>query len=225
MSGLAVLSFGFTRGLWDGPRAEDVQRMSAYAAQLESYTVVVDTSRSHRLPPLQVAPNFNAIPTNAFTRADSFLRMLCIGWRALRSRRFDLVQGQDPFFTGLIAVLLGKLFGRRVVVCVFGPNVYDANWLASSRRNRRLAPLGRWVMRQCDCIQVDGAMTARSLVAAGLPQEKIALKPVVPTNLERFLAIERSTATTEKLRLLCVSRLNSQKKLPLLLGISAPESM
>ena len=213
----SVLSFGYTRALWDGGNAEDVQRMKGYAEQLASYVVVTNSYKRHRLEPLRLAPNFEAIPTNAFTPADSFLRMLAIGRAILRTRAISLLQAQDPFLCGLAAVLLGKIFHRPAVVCVFGPNVYDSNWLTSDLLHRLLAPIGRWVLRQCQCIQVDGAMTARNLVEAGLPREKIEVKPMVPANLERFLEIQRAPVPAKIPRLLFVGRLCSQKNLPLLL--------
>jgi glycosyltransferase involved in cell wall biosynthesis len=215
----SVLSFGYTRGLWDGGNAEDVQRMKSYAEQLAGYVVVTNSYKRHRLQPLRLAPNFEAIPTNAFTAADSFFRMLAIGHAVLRTRAISVLQAQDPFLCGLVAVLLGKIFQRPVVVCVFGPNVYDSNWLTSDLRHRLLAPIGRWVLRQCQCIQVDGAMTARSLNAAGLPREKIEVKPMVPANLERFLKIQRAPLPAKIPRLLFVGRLCSQKNLALLLEV------
>lgn len=218
--GISVLSFGFTRGLWEGEGAEDYQRMMGYAAHLDAYVIVANTYKSHGLTPRRLAPHVEAIPTNAFCFADSFLRMLRIGLAALRERRVSLIQAQDPCYTGLAAVILGKLFKLPVNVCVYGPNVFDRHWLASHWSNRLLGPVGRWVLRRCEGVQVDGQMTARSLVAAGLPREGVAVKPVIPANLERFFAIERRAKKAgETLRLLFVGRLCSQKNLPLLLEV------
>ena len=119
MSRLSVLSFGFTRGLWEGDSAEDVQRLRSYAEQLDDYIVVANSYKHHRLAPLKLAANFEAIPTNAYCSIDSFLRMLRIGWSMLRSRRISLIQAQDPFCTGLVAVLLARCFGQPVCVCVY----------------------------------------------------------------------------------------------------------
>ena len=215
----SVLSFGFTRGLWDGAGAEDVERMKGYAEQLEDYVVVTNSYKKHGLKRLQLAANFEAIPTNAFTPADSFLRMLAIGWKLLRSRKFSLIQAQDPLVTGLVAVLLGKAFRLPVVSCVYGPNVYDPHWVGSDWIHRVLTPIGRWVLRESQCIQVDGAMTARSLIAAGHPPSQVEVKPMVPANIDHFLAIERSVAPRNVVRLLYVGRLCSQKNLPLLLQV------
>ena len=219
MSGLAVLSLGFTRGLWDGPNAEDVRRMTAYASELESYIVITNSYKRHRLRRLRLAPNFEVIPTDAFTSVDSFFRLFAIGYRILRTRSISVLQAQDPFYCGLAAVLLGKMFRRPVVVCVFGPNVYDPHWITSHPLHRFLAPIGRWVLRRSALIQVDGEMTKRSLIAGGIPAARIAVKPIIPANIESLLAIERSPVPREITRLLFVGRLCSQKNLPLLLDV------
>lgn len=220
MSRLSILSLGSTRGLWAGPTAEDVQRMGGYAGELDAYVVVASSYKPHRLRPLRLAENFWAIPTDAFTAIDGFFRMLVIGWRVLGERRIDVIQAQDPFFTGLVAALLGMRFGKPVNVCVYGPNVYDPHWIANHRLNRLFAPIGRWVLRRVRGIQVDGRMTARSLVAAGHSPESVGVKPVVPSNLERFLAIDRTeNAPGGVTRLLYVGRLAPQKNLPLLLAV------
>ena len=219
MSPVSVLSIGFTRGLWDGESAEDVRRMRGYAEELRDYVVVTNSYKQHRLSSLRLAPNFEAVPTNAYTPFDGFVRMLALGWKLLRTRQFSLIQAQDPFYCGLAATILGKVFRLPVIVCVYGPNVYDAHWIASNRMHRLLAPIGRWVLRRCRCIQVDGTMTARSLIAAGCPSSRVEVKPMVPANIAHFLGIPRTAASHAVVRLLFVGRLCSQKNLPLLLEI------
>ena len=221
MNRISVLSFGSTRGLWEGASAEDVQRMGGYAEQLGHYVVVANSYKRHRLEPLRLAANFEAIPTDAFHLIDSVLRMLAIGWRVLRARQIDIIQAQDPFVTGLVAVLLGKHFGKPVNVCVYGPNVYDPHWVGSHWSHGFFGRIGRWVLRRANCIQVDGRMTARSLIAAGHAPEQVEVKPMVPANLDRFLAIERTASAGRKpARLLFVGRLAAQKNLPLMLAVA-----
>jgi glycosyltransferase involved in cell wall biosynthesis len=220
MSGLSILSFGFTRGLWEGENSEDVQRMKSYATQLDAYVVVTNSYKPHGLQQLRLAPNFEAIPTDAFTPLDSILRMLWIGWKVLRSRKVDLIQAQDPLVTGLVAVILGKLFRLPVNVCIYGPNAYDEHWLASQWSHRLHAPISRWVMRQSQGLQVDGQLTARRLVGAGYAPDRVAVKPVVPSNLDRFLAVERTAPLPgAPVRLLYVGRFASQKNLGMLLEV------
>ena len=215
MKGLSVLSFGFTRGLWEGEGAEDFQRMMGYAKHLDEYVIVANSYKRHGLKPRRLAPNVEAIPTDAFCFADSFFRMLRIGARVLRERRIGIVQAQDPFFTGLAAALLGWRYGLPVNVCVYGPNVFDPHWLASHWSHPLLARIGRWVLRRASGIQVDGKMTARSLIDAGFDSERVHVKPMVPANLDRFLTIERDAR--EIPRVLFAGRLALQKNLPLLI--------
>ena len=183
-----------------------------YAEHLDRYVIVTNSYKRHRLKSLRLAPNVEAIPTNAFCRFDSLLRMWLIGRRA---GRFSLIQAQDPFFLGLVAILLGKRFHTPVNICLYGPNIYDEHWLASHWSHRLLAPLGRWVLGRCHGIQVDGQITADRLLAAGIPAARVGVKKVVPTNLEQFLKIERVPGKTA--RILYVGRLAQQKNLPLLL--------
>lgn len=222
MKGISVLSFGATRGLWEGESAEDFQRMMGYAEHLDAYVVVANAYKRHGLKPRRLSPRMEAIPTDACNPLHSLLRMFQIGRTVLRSRKISLIQAQDPFFTGLVAMLLGKLFRLPVNVCVYGPNVFDDHWVASAWSHRLLAPIGRWVLRGCAGIQVDGAMTARSLIAAGCEPSRVAVKPVVPTNLELFHQIETPPRPPRAIvRLLFVGRLCGQKNLPLLLEIAA----
>jgi len=215
--GLSVLSLGCTRGLWDGPGAEDYQRMMGYGTQLARYVIIANSYKRHRLARRQLAANVEAIPTNAFAPVDSFLRMLWLGARTLRSGEIGLIQAQDPFFYGLAAALLGWAFQLPVVVCIFGPNVYDPHWLRSHWSHPLLAVIGRRVLRRAQCIQVDGELTRRSLLAAGHAPEQVAVKPMVPANLTSFLAIRRDTlGEKHRPRLLYAGRLAPQKNLLLL---------
>ena len=223
MSGLSVLSFGFTRGLWDGEGAEDVQRMLGYAQQLDEYVVVTNSYKRHGLKPLALAENVEAIPTDAFGPLHSMWRMLRIGVSILRRRKITLIQAQDPLATGFIAVLLGKIFRLPVNICSYGPNAYDPHWVASHWKHRLLAPVSRWIMRQSRGIQVDGQLTANRLINAGYGADTVAVKPVVPENLDRFLQIDplqRSPRNSRQpVRLLYAGRFAPQKNLGMLIAV------
>ena len=220
MRGLSVLSFGFTRGLWEGEGAEDFQRMMGYAGHLDEYIVVANSYKRHGLKRRSLAPHVEAIPTDAFGPLHSVWRMFRLGSEILRERRITLIQAQDPLVTGMVAVVLGKLFRLPVNVCIYGPNVYDPHWVASHWSHRVFAPITRWVMRQCRGIQVDGKLTARRLIAAGYAPESVVVKPVVPMNLDRFLQIERPADTPgTPVRLLNVGRYTAQKNLGMLIEV------
>jgi glycosyltransferase involved in cell wall biosynthesis len=218
---LSILSFGFTRSLFDENGTDDTrERLLAYAEHLGRYVVVVNSYRAHRLQEARLGRNLQAIPTNARNAPHSFLRMLGIGARqlwALRGERV-LVQAQDPAFTGLVAALLGLAFRRKVNVCVYGPNPFDPHWIRCAPKNRFLAPIGRWVMRRAAGIQVDGKMTASSLRAA-LPGMPIRVKPLIPNGLGRFLDLPLDRPEEGPVRFLFIGRLDPQKNLPMLASV------
>jgi glycosyltransferase involved in cell wall biosynthesis len=216
--GLSVLSLGFTRGLWEGEGAEDYQRLLSYGAHLDRYVLVTISYKRHHLTRRQLAANVEGIPTNGFSPVDSLMRMFWLGAQALRQRRASLIQAQDPCYSGLAGALLARLFRLPLVVCVYGSNVYDPHWLRSHWSHRLLAPIGRWVLGRARCIQVDGRLTARSLIAAGHASERVEVKPVVPANLGSFLGVHRNGARLGNVpRFLYTGRLARQKNLPLLL--------
>jgi glycosyltransferase involved in cell wall biosynthesis len=217
MTGLSVLSFGSTRGLWHGESAEDLQRLIGYAEHLDQYVVIVNSYKQHGLKPRRFGPKIEAIPTNAFNRFDTLLRLFWIGLSILRTRKFSLIQAQEPLDFGLVAVLLGKIFRIPVNVCLYGPNAFDEHYLNSNWQHRLFAPITRWVMRRCAGIQVDGKLTARRLMAVGFAPDRIVAKPVVPANLGCFLEIERTYRDGTTPRLLFVGRFSLQKNVPLLI--------
>lgn len=213
---LSVLSLGFARGLW-AAGSDDRARLLEYARHLGRYRVVVHATRRHGLRPLLLAPNFAAVPTAARTAAGSFVRMLRLARRACAEGPVSLVQAQDPVFTGLAATLVARARRLPVNVCVYGSDVFDPEWRRAHWTHALMAPVGRMVLRRAHGVQVDGKMTARSLVAAGVPAGRIRVKPMIPANLDEFFALPRAPrAAGGPLRLLFVGRLARQKNLPAL---------
>jgi glycosyltransferase involved in cell wall biosynthesis len=229
VSALRVLSLGFTRELWeDGGQAGDdsLARLSAYSSELAAYHVVVHSLRRHALEtPRRITPTLVAHATGGRGPLHSWVRMLRLARRLAAAERFDLVQSQEPVFTGTVGELLARQFRLPHNVCVYGANPFDAQWARESAWTRILAPLGRRVLRRADGVQVDGSRTRRVLVAAGLGEDRVKVKPMVPHDLARFFASIRDESLRHQLtdggrfdRLaLFVGRLAAQKDVPLLL--------
>jgi len=218
---LGVLSLGYARGLWGPADGDDVRRLTEYGRRVRRYVHLVHSQKRHGLEPTRVNGVLEAIPTDARTRAGSFARMLRLGAGLLRQGGFSLVQAQDPVFTGPAALWLGRRFGLPVNVCVYGSDVFDPHWRRAHRLNALIAPLGRMVLRGAAGVQVDGLRAARSLRAAGIPAERIWVKPMLPANLDAFFALPRPRAGGGPVRLLFVGRLANQKNLPMLADVFA----
>ena len=226
---LRVLSLGFTRELWDadgGSAGDTRERLAAYSEHLEAYHVVVHALRQHGLDsPRQITATLWAHASNGRGPAGSWLRILLLGRRLIRANGLELVQSQEPFFTGTIGQILSRAFGLPHNVCVYGADPFDSHWIGESAITRLATPVGRAVLRAAEGIQVDGLRTRARLTAAGLHASRIRVKPMVPVDLDRFLDARPDPVLRAELSaggrfdrlLLFVGRLVPQKDVPTLL--------
>jgi glycosyltransferase involved in cell wall biosynthesis len=214
---ISVLSFGFTREMWDPAGGADTRaRLAHYASHLEKYWLITNSYKRHGLSPV-VDGNMTLWPTHAWSTFDSFIRMFLMGRRILKRERVDVLQAQDAILTGTVCVVLGRLFKKPVNVCIYGPNVFDPYWVGSAWYHRLIAPVGRWVLRRANSVQVDGNMTATSLRRALGPGIPVHCRPVVPSHLESLMKLERiDRPVGNPVRLVFLGRLERQKNLPLL---------
>lgn len=215
---LRILSFGYTRSLWDRGETNDNVRLRAYAGAVARYTHVVNSRRWHRLAPLQVTETCRAVATGGWTPLDNFFRLLLLGHRELKQTQYDVIQVQDPSYMGLVGWWLAHLHGIPLNVCVYGPNPYDQEFLRGSLVNRLFAPLSRFVLKRCAGVQVDGRLAFESLQAHGVTATKIRCKPMIPTDVGDFFGVVRNRkAADQPVTLLFAGRLVAQKNLPMLL--------
>jgi glycosyltransferase involved in cell wall biosynthesis len=113
--------------------------------------------------------------------------MLLMGRRIMRGEAIDVIQAQDPSFTGSVARLLSRSFKVPYNVCVYGANPFDPYWVRESVRSRLIAGVSKRVVREAHGLQVDGTATQRSLIDAGIPVQRVSIKPMIPRNIEEFL--------------------------------------
>lgn len=220
MNQISVLSIGYTRSILNKKNTDDtLQRMLYYAGHIKKYVVVIHSYRKHKLQKENITENFLAIPTNGFSPIDSAMRMIWLGYKALKAEKFNLIQAQDPLLTGIVAIILGYIFKTPTNILIYGPNVYDLHWRSSSLLNALIAPIGMYVLRNASSIQVDGQMTARSLENNGFSVKNIHVKPMIPSNISAFLSINRDrieNKASNTVKLLFVGRLEKQKNLIML---------
>jgi glycosyltransferase involved in cell wall biosynthesis len=220
MNQISILSIGYTRSILNKKNTDDtLQRMLYYAEHIKKYVVVIHSYRKHKLQKENITENFSAIPTNGFSPIDSTIRMIWLGYKALKAEKFNLIQAQDPFLTGVAAIILGYLFKIPTNILIYGPNVYDLHWRSSSLLNTLIAPIGVFVLKNASSIQVDGQMTARSLENKGFSMKNIHIKPMIPSNIDAFLRVNQDkieNTSSSTVKLLFVGRLEKQKNLTML---------
>lgn len=230
---LTVLSLGFTRELWEDPgnaQGDTFPRLVAYSRYISAYHVVTHSLKRHNLPtPRKIADKFWAYATNGYTRIDSWLRMLCLGIRISRKYAPDVIQAQDPLFTGSAAYILSQVLNIPYNICVYGSNPFDYYWVNESAIQRIGSMLARRVLFCANGIQVDGCETKGSLIRSGIDEHGIALKPVIPRNISEFLSAKTDPELRRALSddgrytwlFLFAGRVAPQKNLGLLLQVAA----
>lgn len=178
VSDLRVISIGLdqTIALSDpelGDRGDARRRQEEYASLVANYTAVVKTPRSRAYREVRWDGRHAIIPTLSPTSmlfpADAYR----IARAAYGETGADLVVTQDPFSTGLVGYLLKRRFGIPLCVQVHSDNIGSVWWLRESPRNRLLEPLGRWIVRRADSIQVVSRLIADRLAKAGVQRDRM----------------------------------------------------
>jgi glycosyltransferase involved in cell wall biosynthesis len=228
---LAVLSLGYTLDLWDDPNqafGDPLQGLTGYEDCMTYYAIIAH-SPHRNFQPIQLGENFWAYATNAYTPFDSWLRMLYLGFRLTKRNPVDLIQVRESFFSGTVGLILSRWLRVPLHVCMYGTNPYDPYWGRQSWILPMIAPGAKAILRRAGGIQVDGSMTARLLAEAGIPSERIHVKPLVPGNLTDFVVAERDPELLSQLSangrfkrfVLFVGRVDAQKNLALLVEVAA----
>ena len=221
---LKVLSLGFVRELLvpeNEEKGESLKRMTLYANYLDKYFVLVFSLKEHQLKERKVG-NMIAIPTEGVNRFDALFKMYFLGRKICKENKIDIIQVQDPIFTGFVGYLLKKEYKKPLNICVYGSNPYDKNWLKEKKINFFLAPIAKYLIKNTDGIQVDGQKAFQSLKAK-FPSLKIFYKPMVPQDIKKFKEADGAVIKRELLKdkeekiLLFVGRLVKQKNIPFLL--------
>ncbi len=130
---------------------------------------------------------------------------------ARRSRGFDLVTVQDPFFCGIIGRIASRTSKAKLHVQdhsgVFGRKAFG--W-----KEMLLRPFARKILRKADRVRTVSARGKNGLISVGVSVSKIDVIPIA-TDLSRFATLDRHFALQNEI--LCIARLESEKGLDVLL--------
>lgn len=142
---------------------------------------------------------------NIFTRS---FRSLWLFWRLHRQHPFDVVHGYWALPSGLIAVILGKLFKVRSVVSVLGG---DAASVPSIRYGQLRSPVQKilvlWTLNQADERTALTRYSMANLIGAGL---KKTVK-VIPWGIDPNRFFNKGKSKGDPVRFLHIGNLTSVK--------------
>ena len=203
--------------LLSAPLGDDAIVLRELARRVRRISVLVVGARAGE--PRSLAPNATVVPVPARSRLHGLIAIARALGRLHARDPIDVVQAQEPIYTGLSATFASRRQGSKLVVGAFGVDPADASFRAAGTGHRLGALVARPVMRRADRIQTDSRVLAERFLERGLDAR---YKPMTPLNLDRFLAAgERRVHDRPGRTVLFVGRLGHQKRLPLLLDAFA----
>jgi glycosyltransferase involved in cell wall biosynthesis len=176
-SGLKVISIGLdlTIALDDpakGSRGDAHRRQAEYAELSAGYTAIVKTPRSEQYRPYRWGNGHAVIPTLSASALRFPQDAYRLAAEVYRRQGADLVVTQDPFSTGLAGYWLKKRLGIPLCIQVHNDMIGCRWWMSESRGNRLMEPLGAWLVRRADTVQVVSHTIRDRLTDRGMAPEK-----------------------------------------------------
>lgn len=166
-----------------------------------------------------ISEKVTVFPTDSFSRFNYVFDAYKIGKELFKENNYDLIDVQDPFFTGLVGYWLKKKLKKPLEIHFHGD--FWGNAFQSEAGLFQLL-LSKFIARKADGIRVVSHGIKEKLVNRGIPSEKIAVIPT-PVDVEKFKAFEPEKAKQikdayfNKKIILYAGRLIKVKNLPLLL--------
>ncbi len=210
---MKVLILGLDKTLFKA-ESDTAKRMLAYAELTEQTSIIV-FNRGQKLAALKFSPKLEIWPTNSRFKFLYFIDAFLLAGKIKRQAKFDLVAAQDPYLTGLSAFLIAKFFKAKLLLGIFGTDIFNPHWLAESPFRYLLKLIGLITLRSADAIQTDNPQAADFLKKKY--GAKVFWKPLVPAAIESYRSVQRSVSAW--FRILTVIRLVKQKNLPMLMEV------
>lgn len=219
---MRILMFSLDKSLLGLKKEGDaLERHKKYGEFAESLDIIVFNKGKAGLN--KISENVVAYPTNSLFKLNHIFRAYQIGEEICRQKKIDLIDCQDPFFTGLIGYLLKKKFKIPLEIHCHGDFFKNPYWLKESFLNYFYLLLGKFLIKKADAVRVVSAGIKDKLIGLGVAENKIRVIPT-PVNLEKFERIDLKKI--EKIKnqyqnkkiILFVGTLNKVKNLPLLIN-------
>lgn len=153
-------------------------------------------------------------PTNSWHRIFHIFNVLRLGRKIIKNKNIELIIVQDPIYTGILGLILSAIYKKKLLVGIYGSDIFDP-YLKLSIVKKIKKEFGLLVLNKADAIQTDGLEIFEALKKRYA--KKVFLKPMVPTDIDRFRQVERKFAN--RLRVLYVGRMAEQKNIPMLVDV------
>ena len=222
---ISILNIGLDRALLDRDRRTEAQdRQAIYGNGIPAQLLhLVKAPADAMRTPIDLDSSVRVIPCPVWHWAQFPLAAMRAGARELCRKRFDIIQVQEPYLSGLAGAMLARRFGVPLVVGVFSDEVDNPVWLKERWLNRWANGLAKWVLRQAAAVRSDSRAVVERLAGGGY--RNLAYVPFLITNAPNLLTPnadanlvrDRLLAGRVGPLLLAVCRLEAEKNIPLML--------
>lgn len=185
---------------------EAFNRLQDYASMLDGLTVLVQSSRKSTVPS---SDKFTILSTESSSKFLAIFDSIFLSKKLIKQQEIDFIFTQDPFRSGVVGAILSRIYGVKLLVGVYGTNIFDSFWRKARLRNNFYYLVGEWVLNQAGIVQADGFEAVDAL--QNRLDVPVRWKPMVPRNITDFKECDKNEE--EKVRLLFVGRLVTQKNL------------
>lgn len=222
---LAILNIGLDRELLNrDTQTEAQQRQLFYCRQLPASIVHLVKAPADCSPePFDLDPALRVVPCPVRHWTGFVPAAIRRGAALLRAERYDLIQVQEPYLSGLVGAWLSRRHGVPLVAGLYSDEVDNPVWLAERWLNRLANRVAKAVLRRAAGTRTDSRAVAERVASGGYRQ--LTYIPFLITHAERLVAAD-AAAPSLRARLLdgrpgplllAVSRLEPEKNLPLML--------
>ena len=208
---MKVLMLSLDKTLFDG-NSDAAKRMRAYA-ELAEYTTVIVFNVKGKFKEIKYSEKLIIYPTNSLFKIFYFFKAYSL---VKKINGCNLIISQDPYLTGVIAWLLSLIFKIKLLISIFGNDIFNFFWLRENILRRELKYFAQFILNKADAIQSDNLETV-DFLKQKYGEKKVFWKPIVPSEIEQYKKAVK--ISSPKIRLLTVCRLVKQKNLPMLLQV------
>jgi len=181
---LRILNIGLDRDILHAGEAQDRQKIYARALPASISHIVkvsLDTSSAR----VEVSKDIVVFPCPVRHWSLFVPAAIRRSSEILHRQRFDIIQAQEPFVSGLAGAWLSKRFNIPLVVGVFSDEIDNPVWVRAHIANRAANIVGKRVLRAAAAVRCDSQIVAKKLASTG--QKNIQYVPFLITHADRFL--------------------------------------
>ena len=209
---LRILNIGFDRDLLKtGDLSEAQKRQSFYCEMLPARIVHIVKAESLESTHIRrITSRLTVIPCPVRHWIFFIPKVLFLASSLLRKEKFDLIQVQEPFASGIVGLTLAKIFNKPLVVGLYSDEIDNPEWLKLSPLNYFANFIGKNVLKFSSGSRTDSLAIKHKLDRYQFPN--LTFIPFLITNAE---SLSSKSEVAKKLRI----NLLAKKKGPLCIAV------